>query len=676
LPHRLLSHLALLITLVQAGGIGPAEREHSEALRLLGESDGRGAEAAARRALSKSSHFIPEREIEVAPEKGVLFEDMIEEARTAYRERRGRYFKALGTALAAQERWAEARKALRRSANLIPSAETLMAMASHPDLSMAQRVELLVDAYFAPGADPPAIEEALLESGAFADRDVLQAVFDEERFTRELATEFPEIEAVVAPLPEIRVAATSGTFVSSEFLSAGMTVVLYFPVVGCNRCSEELDAIGRALVEWGREGNEFVVAAFVGERELTSTRRIVRLLGMGIEVGRVDRLPAGIEPSEEGEIRIVARGGLMQMRISLGETPSGNEIRRQMEAALRLLGAPKDESTATRRESTGARPVQTGQDRKAFSALVDRAAALEVGPVPIPDLYRQIDLSLRNVLREATSEAQAVDALEKLARLRGAASAKARALLALDRGLPGKLLTAVKQIAPDVDVQARTDQGVYYLDVTELGGYKAILLQRSFFGDLMLRNFDFILRLDEGKPSVVWVGPEPEEPTGTRAIPAGAVFFFEGEGCRGLRLIGEEGPLYKGCPARLEGEEIIEVKEVLLDPVPSPVAPLFYRRGKIEDSRLVAPESSLERGIRLFREGSYRQALSAFQDASKNIDSVAPYDETDLRYNVARCYEALGQRPKALELMETVGDAAYQSVVDERIGELEVATRR
>jgi tetratricopeptide (TPR) repeat protein len=84
----------------------------------------------------------------------------------------------------------------------------------------------------------------------------------------------------------------------------------------------------------------------------------------------------------------------------------------------------------------------------------------------------------------------------------------------------------------------------------------------------------------------------------------------------------------------------------------------------------------LERAIRLFREGGYQQALSAFEEASRQIDPVAPYDTTDLRYNIARCYQELGQGPKALELMETIGDAAYQTVVDERIGELEVATRR
>ncbi len=671
---RLLSPLVLLIGLVQSGGIGPAERAHSEAVRLLSENDAAGAEAAARRALSKSSYFEPEREIQKTPEKGVLFEDMIEKARTAYRERRARYFEALGNALVEQVRWAEGRKSLRRSVNLVPSAETLLGMASHPDLDVAQRIDLLLEAYFAPEADQADVERALMKIGAFADKDALRAVFDRERFALELEAEFPGIEVVLAPLPDIRIAATRSTFVSSEYLNEGMTVVLYFPVDACPRCSEELDAIGGALIEWRKQGHEFAVGAFVEERDLTSVRRIVRLLTMQIEVGRADRLPAGIAPADGGEIWIVSRRGLLQVRIPLDGAP-GSRIREQVTAVLQLLGPPeeKEPGTTTRR---------TRRREKSFSTLVDEALALEAGPVPIPDRYKKIDLALREIVRDATNETQVLNALQELARLRGAGAAKSRAFLALDKALPGRLLAAVKEIAPEIDVQASPQQGVFYVGVTDVEGQKTILLQRTFFSRLLPQNFDFILRLEGGRPSVVWLGTEPHEPRGTQAISAGAVFFFEGEDCRGLRLIDlgsplfKGGPVYEGCPARLEGEDIIEVKKVLLNDVPNGLAPLFYRRGKIEGSDLIAPESTLERGKRLFEEGSYRQALSAFQEASKRIDPVAPYDEIDIRYNIARCYEGLGQRPRALEIMESIGDAVYQSVVDEKIGELEVATRR
>jgi thioredoxin-like negative regulator of GroEL len=129
----------------------------------------------------------------------------------------------------------------------------------------------------------------------------------------------------------------------------------------------------------------------------------------------------------------------------------------------------------------------------------------------------------------------------------------------------------------------------------------------------------------------------------------------------------------------LKEEAVVEAVDVLVDPAPPAEAPRFYRRGQVglsEPAEPAAPETALEQGIRLFREGSYQEARSKFEQASQEIDPVAPYDETDLRYNIARCYQELGQGPRALQIMETVGDAAYQDLVDERIDELAVATRR
>jgi len=129
----------------------------------------------------------------------------------------------------------------------------------------------------------------------------------------------------------------------------------------------------------------------------------------------------------------------------------------------------------------------------------------------------------------------------------------------------------------------------------------------------------------------------------------------------------------------MEEGGIVESIDVLVDAAPLAEAPRFYRRGQIDPSNpsgLAAPETALEQGIRLFREGNYQDALSMFEQASLEIDPVAPYDETDLRYNIARCYQELGQGPRGLQIMETVGDAAYQDLVDERIEELAVATRR
>ncbi len=669
-PQLPLAVLAALTLLAQIGSIEPAEEAHAEAVRLLGRDEAAAAEVAARRALAESVLFVPEREFEVAPEKGLVFDEMIEAARTAYRERRARYFQALGSALAAQQRWAEARKALRRSAGLRPAAETYMAIASHPDITIEQRVDSLVKAYFAPGADQQRIEKALVDSGAFASVQVLQALFDRERFSRELASEFPDLEVVVAPFPDVRAATSTGTFVTADLLDEGAVVVLYLPVAGCNRCSEELDGIRRGLADRDRE-TEFVVAAFVDELDLENARRIVRLLGMPIEVGRVDRLPAGIEPAVDGEIVIVARRGLMQVRIPLDEAASSRSIAEQVAAGSRLLGQQEPSTEPSASPGLG----QGNGGRNALVTLFDRAVALEAGPVPIPNVYERVDRDVRSLLRDATSE-DAMEVLGELARLRGAGAAKARALLAVDRTLPETLLATVKKIAPDVVRQARPDEGAFYVSLSAPSASRRILLQRTFLEGGSLRHFDLIVDLDARGASPVWVGPETDRPSGTQLVSTGAVFFFAKDTCRGLRLVAERELIYEGCPAHMEEGEVVEAVDVLVDPAPPAEAPWFYRRGEINSSELATPETALEQGIRLFREGSYQGARSMFEQASQEIDPVAPYDETDLRYNIARCYQELGQGPRALQIMETVGDAAYQDLVDERIDELAVATRR
>jgi hypothetical protein len=191
-----------------------------------------------------------------------------------------------------------------------------------------------------------------------------------------------------------------------------------------------------------------------------------------------------------------------------------------------------------------------------------------------------------------------------------------------------------------------------------------------------LRHFDLVLDLDAAGASPVWVEPEPDEPTGTRLVSKAAIFFIARDGCRGLRLVGEEGPVYEGCPAHLHDGELVEEIDVLMEETPPADAPRFYRRRPIDSSQSTPPETALEQGIRLFHEGSYRDAIPKFEQAMREIDPVAPYDETDVRYNIARCYQELGETPRALQIMETIGDAAYQDLVEKRIDELAVATRR
>jgi tetratricopeptide (TPR) repeat protein len=113
--------------------------------------------------------------------------------------------------------------------------------------------------------------------------------------------------------------------------------------------------------------------------------------------------------------------------------------------------------------------------------------------------------------------------------------------------------------------------------------------------------------------------------------------------------------------------DIVEERPALVDALGDVAGPVYYRRGRVENGALVAGESALERGLRLFEQGEYEAASEAFDEAAREIDPVAPYDEVDLRYNQARCLEARGKVREALALFETIGDVTYQDVVDERI---------
>src|SRR3989304_4339767 len=301
---------------------------------------------------------------------------------------------------------------------------------------------------------------------------------------------------------------------------------------------EEWGGVGRALAAGAdaarRDNPEFAVAAFVEERDLVTARRIVRLLGMTIEVGRVDRMPEGIAPAAQGEILMGARRGILQVRIPLGSGLSSNQIRDRVAAVLGLL-EPREPAPTS---SSPVRMERSEGGGKALVTRVDQAVALEAGPVPIPDVYDQIDREVRSLLQESGASAAALEVLGELARLRGAGAAKARAFLALDQALPQPRPAAVKGIAPEVERQAGTDEGFYYLTVSDPSASKRILLQRSFLDGSSLSHFDLIVDLQQGQSSVFWVGQPPEEPAGTQAVATAAVFFHESESCRGLRLIG------------------------------------------------------------------------------------------------------------------------------------------
>ena len=220
-----------LIAALLFAGVLLAERAdvlHEEAVRLLQSRQAPEAEAKAQEAIAQSQRFVPEEEIGVRPDRGLLFEDMILEARKSYRERRARYFRTLGDALAAQEKWPASRKAYRRVLGIEAAPGLSLLMARHPDLDLESRLDLLFDAYLAPGSDRLQLERELLETGAFLDRNALKAGLDRKRFAK-LKESYPDLELLSSAFPDFQAATDGGTFIPSQLYRAGTNLVVYFP---------------------------------------------------------------------------------------------------------------------------------------------------------------------------------------------------------------------------------------------------------------------------------------------------------------------------------------------------------------------------------------------------------------------------------------------------------------
>ena len=658
--------LILASFLLQSG----ADTHHETAQQKLEAGDAAGAEDAARMALAASQSFTPEDEIEGRPDKGLLFEDMILEARGRYRTRRARYFRTLGDALDAQEKWRESRKAYGRAAAIAPEPAIFLLMADDPDLSDAERLSLLLDAYLSPGADRADLEKSLLATGVFRDRNALKASLDARRFPG-LASEFPDLELLPRAFPAFQAVTDGGTLNTGQFYRQGGLLLVYVPTDVCAHCSEQLDGITVPVMEAQRRDELMTVTAFVPEQELPIARRIVRLLAMRVGVGRIDALPPGLELLPDGELRIIARGGMTQIRLPMSPDLRSAEIRQRVEAVFSFLGAP---GLPTEREPEEASiPLVTLEDRvnehRALLEWIEQLEKLEQGPAPLDDLYERVRRLTQSVARGSGSRDVGFEIMEGLGRLRRATAAKTRAFALLGTDIGDRLLAEVQKIDANVRRTAPSGRGVFFVHVTgEMP--RRVVMQRTFQTIDGFRHFNVVLEDDGGDLRLVWLAPEDDEPRGVDAVPAGAVFrYAAGEDCDGLRLVRDEAVVYESCSAVVRSDEIVEVRSAIVDAVEG--GPVYYRRNVVGERE----ESALERGLRLYDRGDFAGAAAAFEEAEGEIDPVAPYDVADVIYNRARSLEAAGSRQEALALYRSLGDVSYQDLVDEGAGRIEGAPR-
>jgi tetratricopeptide (TPR) repeat protein len=628
---------------------------YQEAVELLQSGKAPEAEAKAREAIAQSQRFVPEEEIGERPDRGLLFEDMILSARKGYRERRARYFRALGDALAAQEKWPASRKAYRRVLGIEPAPGLSLLMARHPDLGLESRLDLLCDAYLAPGSDRMQLERDLLETGAFLDRNALKAGLDRKRFAK-LQESYPDLELLDFAFPDFQAATDGGTLIPSELFRAGTNLVVYFPVDGCGRCSEELDGLTLPVRDAQKRRLPIEVAAFVPESDLPVARRIARLLSMPVRVARKDFLPQSTDVLEGGEIRIVARGGMTQIRIPLGGGLASGEIRPRVAASLSFVDEP-GLPTEARPEDASVRIVSLSKEsdeRRAFTDWIATIEKLEAGPAPLDSLYSELNRVAQRIV--PTDRQETFELLKALSRLDGAHSAKNRFLGLAGERVGERLLETAKSLDASVRRTPGGEEGVWFLAVAG----KRVYLQRSFHADEGLHDFDFVLEDDAGALSVLWGAPQENQPLGVEAVQGGAAFFFDcPERCPGARLWAGGEVVFEGGPAAVIDSELVELRNAIVDePSPSAIGPIFHRSASGET------ETALERGLRLFGEKDFAEALLALTEAEKEIDPTAPYDASDLAYNRARVLQEQGKRGEALALFRSLGDVSYQSLVD------------
>jgi tetratricopeptide (TPR) repeat protein len=650
----------------------PAEIAHQKAIDDLAAGNAEAAVAAARQAIESSLLFDPQAEIGSRPAKGLLFDDMILEARRVYRKRRARYFRTLGDALALGEHWRASRKAYVRAAKLTNDPELWSLMSDDPDLKPSERLELMIRAYLAAaGPDRAGLEKSLLETGAFRSRHALQASLDQHRFGT-LRAEFGDLQLVPGAFPRFQAATNRGNLVTADLFREGRVLIAYFPIDACGRCSEELDGLTVPVLESRKEGINIDVAAFVPEVDLPIARRIVRLLGMDVGVARTEGLPPSLSYSKNGEIRVIARGGLTQIRMEMSPELTGHEIRRRMEAIFRFLNAPGLPTNVEPED--GSVPLVTlergANDQRTLFEWIDELEWLEAVPAPLDDFYRSLDSLTQHVLRGAENREVGVEVLERLSRLRGANGAKLTALGTLGNRIGERLLERAQSLDPDVRRSTSAERGTLFVGIGRGDDPEAttrVYLQRAFQTNVGLTHFAFALRDVTTDIEIAWAGPEPNEPLGVEAVGSGGAFHYrvDDECPRGLRFVSDGEVAYESCEAIVLDQEIVEVGRAIVDEVPDP--PLYYRYDVVRG----AEPTSLELGLRHFNEGQFGEAASDFERARSEVDSVAPYDESDVVYNLARSLEEQGKRQEALSLYRGLGDLPYQETVDERASLIE-----
>ena len=352
----------------QGSAVKEAERLASEAIATAAARPD-AALAAARRALALTAEFQPTSFVR-AGRRGEVVEDEYTAARTEYRRHRAPVYEAMGVALAAQGRHEAAVRYLRRAVVLDPAdgrAGRLVASLLELGRGGAALAALHERGRASRGIGPlllPLLERAVDAEG----RASVQVEIDLSRLSALHGRGLVARDGPVR-LPAARL--STGAPLRLE----GAPSVFYLAGRSCTTCSEDLEAIKRAVPEGTRVA--LVPANPDEDRALRQVIELYRLrwpvvLGAGV---------ASALGGEEDHVVVVGRGGWIAVTLAAPFEPALAEV-------VRILSR-SDVAETLPRPSWSRRPVDRARPAPPLGLLPEGFAAGDDGPAP-PEFDRAL----------------------------------------------------------------------------------------------------------------------------------------------------------------------------------------------------------------------------------------------------------------------------------------------
>lgn len=353
----------------QGSAVREAERLAAEAIATAAASPD-AAFAAARRALALTAEFQPTSFVR-AGRRGEVVEDEYTAARTAYRRHRAPVYEAMGVALAVQGRHEAAVRYLRRAVVLDPDdGRAGRLAASLLELGRGgNALDVLHERGKASGGMGPLLLPLLERAVDAEGRASVQVEIDRSRLSA-----LPG-RGIVARDGPVRLPTAARLSTGAPLRLEGAPAVFYLAGRSCTTCTEDLEAIKRAVPEGTRVA---LVPAIPDEDR--ALRQVIDLYRLRWPVA----LGAGVASAiggEEDQVVVVGRGGWIAVALAAPFEPALAEV-------VRILSR-SDVAETLPRPTWSRRPVDRTPPAPPLGLLPEGFAAGDDGPAP-PEFDRAV----------------------------------------------------------------------------------------------------------------------------------------------------------------------------------------------------------------------------------------------------------------------------------------------